>query len=227
MQKSFNYLCAIIGILRSGKCYIPLDVDSPIDRNNTIIKQCNMDMVIYEDEKKIPSLTIDGKISLDKAVKSTYKYEKVHIDSQSIAYIIFTSGSTGIPKGVCIKQESVINRIQWMSKQYKISRKDVILHKTPMTFDVSVWELLLWIFSDSQLVILPSKKESDPEFILNTVKNYKVTVMHFVPSMLNVFLEYLESANIALPSLKFVFMYSVFYSLTNYVFSSQKHLFFR
>lgn len=205
MQKSFNYLCAIIGILRSGKCYIPLDVDSPIDRNNTIIKQCNMDMVIYEDEKKISSLTIDGKISLDKAVKSTYKYEKVHIDSQSIAYIIFTSGSTGIPKGVCIKQESVINRIQWMSKQYKISRKDVILHKTPMTFDVSVWELLLWIFSDSQLVILPSKKESDPEFILNTVKNYKVTVMHFVPSMLNVFLEYLESANIALPSLKFVF----------------------
>src|SRR5207302_4311570 len=99
---------------------------------------------------------------------------------------------TGKPKGVMIEHRSVVNRLNWMQNIYPISENDVILQKTPFFFDVSVWELFWWAFHGAKLCFLIPGGEALPLLIVEAVKRHQITVMHFVPSMLNVFLEYLD-----------------------------------
>ncbi|WP_273479177.1 amino acid adenylation domain-containing protein, partial [Acetivibrio straminisolvens] len=113
-------------------------------------------------------------------------------DARSLAYVIYTSGSTGKPKGAMIEHYSVINRLGWMQRKYPIGKEDTILQKTPYTFDVSVWELFWWFFEGSKVCFLEPGGEKDPGVIIDEVERSGITTMHFVPSMLNMFLEYLE-----------------------------------
>jgi len=119
----------------------------------------------------------------------------------SLAYIIYTSGTTGRPKGTAIEHHSLINRLCWMQKKYPIDEKDTILHKTPFTFDVSVWEIFWWSMVGARVCLLVPGGEKDPGTIADTVAGNHVTVMHFVPSMLNAFLDYLqENGNTGRPA---------------------------
>ena len=106
--------------------------------------------------------------------------------------MIYTSGSTGKPKGVMIEHRSVVNRLHWMQHAYPIDESDVILQKTPYYFDVSVWELFWWALQGAKLCFLMPGGERNPLAIVETIRKHHVSVMHFVPSMLNVFLEYLD-----------------------------------
>ncbi|MCP5050489.1 MAG: amino acid adenylation domain-containing protein [bacterium] len=108
------------------------------------------------------------------------------------AYVIYTSGSTGKPKGVIIEHRSLVNRLHWMQHRYPLSPSDTILQKTTYTFDVSVWELFWWSFTGARLCLLEPGGEKDPRVIARTIQRNKVTVMHFVPSMLNAFLDYMK-----------------------------------
>jgi amino acid adenylation domain-containing protein len=111
---------------------------------------------------------------------------------RDLAYVIYTSGSTGKPKGVMVEHRSVVNRLHWMQRAYPIGKGDVILQKTPYCFDVSVWELFWWALQGATLSFLMPGAEGNPLRIVDTIKRHHVSVMHFVPSMLNVFLEYLD-----------------------------------
>jgi amino acid adenylation domain-containing protein len=91
-----------------------------------------------------------------------------------------------------IEHRSIINRLTWMQRTYPLTKDDVILQKTPFYFDVSVWELFWWALSGSKMCFLRPGGEKNPLSIIETVEKHRVTVMHFVPSMLNVFLEYLS-----------------------------------
>ncbi|MCP5105901.1 MAG: non-ribosomal peptide synthetase [bacterium] len=93
-----------------------------------------------------------------------------------------------------IDHHSLVNRLNWMQKRYPLDEGDTILHKTPFTFDVSVWEIFWWSMTGA-LVCLPAPGvERDPRRIVEAVHRHGVTVMHFVPSMLRVFLEYVEES---------------------------------
>jgi amino acid adenylation domain-containing protein len=105
---------------------------------------------------------------------------------------LFTSGSTGRPKGVAIEQHSVLNRILWMQSQFPIGPGDVILQKTPVTFDVSVWELFWWAWTGAAVALPPPGAERDPLALVDVMERSGVTVAHFVPSMLAAFLSCLE-----------------------------------
>ena len=112
---------------------------------------------------------------------------------KDLAYVIYTSGSTGIPKGTMIEHKSLINRLSWMQKSYSISEDDIILQKTPYTFDVSLWELFWWSFTGASVKMIKNGDEKDPNEIVNLIYENSVTTIHFVPSMLNVFLDYIEN----------------------------------
>ncbi|MCP5049129.1 MAG: amino acid adenylation domain-containing protein, partial [bacterium] len=112
--------------------------------------------------------------------------------SRDLAYVIYTSGSTGKPKGVMVEHRSLVNRLDWMQRSYPLGEQDVILHKTPFFFDVSIWELLWWSFPGAAVCLLGPGEEKNPKSIIEAIARNKVTTMHFVPSMLNVFLEYRE-----------------------------------
>lgn len=129
------------------------------------------------------------------------------IDDRQLAYVIYTSGSTGRPKGVMIEHGSLFNRLDWMQSEYLLDKNDKILFKTPYSFDVSVWEIFWWAMYGSQLVILENGFEGDPQRILEIIRKEKISILHFVPSMLNVFLSYIDTNKINLYniSLKKVF----------------------
>src|SRR5690606_40928376 len=89
---------------------------------------------------------------------------------KNLAYIIFTSGSTGRPKGVMIEQHAIVNRLRWMQAEYPIGPGDVILQKTPYTFDVSVWELFWWAMEGATVHLLEPGGEKDPAAIVSAIE---------------------------------------------------------
>ncbi|HEU5469259.1 MAG TPA: amino acid adenylation domain-containing protein, partial [Actinophytocola sp.] len=104
-----------------------------------------------------------------------------------LAYVIFTSGSTGQPKGVEMTHASLANRLAWMQDEYRLGVDDVVLHKTPYTFDVSVWELLWAFAAGARLVVAPPEAHRDPQELAGLIERERVTTVHFVPSMLALF----------------------------------------
>jgi amino acid adenylation domain-containing protein len=110
-------------------------------------------------------------------------------DARDLAYVIYTSGSTGRPKGVLTERRAVHNRLCWMRDALAVGPHDVILHKTPYTFDVSVWELLLPPLTGARMVLLPPGAHREPGRVAECVRQYGLTLLHFVPSLLADFLD--------------------------------------
>ncbi len=105
-----------------------------------------------------------------------------------LAYVIYTSGSTGTPKGAMITHRGVVNRLLWMQDTYALTPDDVVLQKTPISFDVSVWELFWPLLSGARLQLARPGGHKDPAYLGATIAEAAVTTLHFVPSMLDAFL---------------------------------------
>ncbi len=147
-------------------------------------------------------------LHLERLPQSTGDLPAANVAPGDLAYVIYTSGSTGMPKGVMVEHRSVVNRLNWMQRRYPIGERDVLLQKTPVTFDVSVWELFWWSFTGARLSLLPPGAEKDPREMLRSIQRDAVTVIHFVPSMLTPFLDLLDgdpTARAAASSLRLVF----------------------
>ncbi|WP_214318590.1 non-ribosomal peptide synthetase [Nonomuraea sediminis] len=107
----------------------------------------------------------------------------------NLAYVIFTSGSTGRPKGVGVSHRAIVNRLRWMQETFQLTPDDRVLHKTPTTFDVSVWELFWPLITGATMVIARPGGHRDTAYLRDLIKTEQITTAHFVPSMLQAFLE--------------------------------------
>jgi amino acid adenylation domain-containing protein len=112
------------------------------------------------------------------------------LHADHLAYVIYTSGSTGTPKGAMNAHVGVVNRLLWMQDSYRLTCDDVVLQKTPFSFDVSVWEFFWPLLTGARLVMARPGGQKDPAYLCDVVQQQKVTTLHFVPSMLQAFLEY-------------------------------------
>jgi amino acid adenylation domain-containing protein len=209
LERSLDMLIGIFGILKAGGAYLPIDPEYPQARVEYLLKDSRAGFILSRHEYNEKSAAVCEFIDLeDEEVFCKEKKEPEKLFSpQNIAYTIYTSGSTGKPKGVLIEHRSVVNRLNWMQKSYPLNSGDVILQKTSFTFDVSVWELFWWSFQGASLCLLKPKDEISPEQIVKAIEKHLVTTIHFVPTMLNYFLEYVEHAgNIhKLSCLKYIF----------------------
>lgn len=209
-ERSFEMLISIYAVIKSGNSYMPIDPHFPKDRIDFMLEDSNTPLVLAQTKWKNIFNDNQNVVDVNEFNFEEYGYENPNaiVVPTDTAYIIYTSGSTGKPKGAMIPHHSVINRIKWMHEKYPLKDGDVILQKTPYTFDVSVWELFWWSMYNGTLEILIPEGHKDPSEIILGIYNGKVTHMHFVPSMLNAFLEYL-SVNKGeikkLVSLKYVF----------------------
>ncbi|MBB5647621.1 non-ribosomal peptide synthetase [Pedobacter cryoconitis] len=197
LEREEYLMLSIYGILKAGAAYVPIDPHSPADRINAIISVSGISALIsrgryYQDK----DIVIAGKIVDldDREIEINQQTAAVRPPqcSTSLAYVIYTSGSTGVPKGVMIEHHSVVNRLIWMQKMYPINETDVLLQKTPVVFDVSVWELFWWSFTGASLCLLRPGAEKEPEELISEIAANKITVLHFVPPMLQAFLQFLD-----------------------------------
>jgi len=190
-ERSVEMLVGIYAILKAGGAYLPIDPTFPAERKALLLKVSNASVVLVQQLNTLPTSFIGNEVLLKRLSEANLNLKNEnYCDSQDMAYVLFTSGSTGEPKGVMIPHHAVINRILWMQNKYPISTDDIILQKTPITFDVSVWELFWWAFTGSSLYLLAPGEEKNPQKMIEVIDRAAITVMHFVPSMLNAFLDY-------------------------------------
>lgn len=207
MRRSENMLFAILGILKVGAVYVPISREFPEERKDYILKDTNSKLAIVDEDLNLNN-TIFSLVANDSFFKRELnsKISIPSINGEDSLYCIYTSGTTGVPKGVVNTNSGCINRISWMQEEYPISNNDRVLQKTNYIFDVSVWELFWWFFTGAACVLLEDGEQGNPEKIYQKIVEEKITVTHFVPTMLSEYLNYLENNNIEDSSkLKWVF----------------------
>lgn len=179
LERSERMIISIFGILKSGAAYVPIDVSYPQERIDYIIKDANLKLCI--DEKELKKFTL---------LQNTYEKTSIQLSNlNSLAYCIYTSGSTGNPKGVLNDHAGLYNRLLWMQSYLKIDDKHNFLQKTPYTFDVSVWELILPFITGSTLTVAKPEGHKDAAYLQELIDKEQITIIHFVPSMLGAFLD--------------------------------------
>jgi D-alanine--poly(phosphoribitol) ligase subunit 1 len=199
VERSFSMMIGLLGILKAGGAYLPIAPDNPPDRIRYLLQDAGVRVLLVQ--SRFSQLASFDGTTIDLESPDTYQGSSEnprHVNQpRDLAYIIYTSGSTGRPKGVMIEHRSVVNRLHWMQTAYPIGPEDVILQKTPYYFDVSVWEFFWWTMTGSKLCFVRPGGEKIPMVLVDSIRRHHVTVLHFVPSVLNVFLEYLDGRDAA------------------------------
>ncbi|WP_394179988.1 amino acid adenylation domain-containing protein [Marinomonas posidonica] len=187
---------AIWAIIEVGAAYLPLDLSYPDDRLGYMLEdakpvllitqsaQQNRFSEIHADVKQLPFDHFYDHTFIENAVKTIHHPD---ITGDHPAYLIYTSGTTGRPKGVLVSHKAIVNRILWMQHEYQLTPEDVVLQKTPSSFDVSVWEFFWAPMVGASLVMAEPDAHRDPELLMQTIDQFNVTALHFVPSMLAIF----------------------------------------
>ena len=199
VERSLEMIIALLAVLKAGGAYVPLDPTYPVERLHfmladaapvVLLTQSRLQNLFSEYVHGLPVLTLEDPVFWSERPDWNPAPGAIGLTSSHLAYIIYTSGSTGSPKGVAVEHRSVVNRIVWMQHVYGFDTDNAVLQKTSFNFDVSVWEFFLPLFAGSRLVMAQPEKHKDPAYLIETMRRYAITTIHFVPSMLQVFLEH-------------------------------------
>ncbi|MGO3326350.1 amino acid adenylation domain-containing protein [Gordonia sp. (in: high G+C Gram-positive bacteria)] len=177
MARGFGQLAAVYAVLTVGAAYVPVDPSHPQDRRDLVANAAGARLVFDAEY-----FERDDATGLDPV-------DTAPLAANAPAYVIFTSGSTGTPKGVEVPHDAVMNRLAWTDEHYPLAADDAVMYKTPFTFDVSVWELFWPLAVGARMVIARPDGHRDPGYLRELMEVEDVTVVHFVPSMLDVYLD--------------------------------------
>ena len=203
-NRSIEMLFAIYGIIKAGAAYVPIDPAYPIERIQYMLNDCSPKAIITYGttiDVDIPCIDLAETEILN--TEDSTALEKINTPEDRV-YMIYTSGTTGNPKGVINKHVGMVNLFAWLKDKYVITPQDAVLFKTTYIFDVSVSEILLPVFTGARLIVAPQGAEKDPEMLANLIIEKNVSLINFVPSMLSVFLHYVDKRK-KLPSLRYIF----------------------
>ncbi|WP_037140477.1 non-ribosomal peptide synthetase, partial [Rhodococcoides fascians] len=215
ISRSVDLVVAMYAIVEAGGAYVPIDPGHPAERIAYVVGIAEPLLVLTSSGEHvalpdgIPVLSVDTEPLDDYSSDPLTDAERPFGPARpsNTAYVIFTSGSTGRPKGVAVSHEAIVANLDWRQAAYPLSDADVVLQKTPFTFDVSVWEFFWPLQAGARLVIAAPDGHRDPAYIADTMRAHGVTTTHFVPSMLTVFLGQFDGSDErdSLPALKQVF----------------------
>jgi len=190
VERGLSMVVGLLAILKAGGAYVPVDPDYPAERvRHMLSDSAPVAVLVHAATRHVPEsgLVID----LDQPTWHAQPASNpvvAALTPHHLAYVIYTSGSTGLPKGVMNEHAGVVNRLLWMQEAYGLGADDVVLQKTPFSFDVSVWEFLWPLQTGARLVMARPGGHRDPEYLRQVIRSEGVTTLHFVPSMLDVFL---------------------------------------
>ncbi|MFE3519876.1 amino acid adenylation domain-containing protein, partial [Streptomyces sp. NPDC059166] len=208
LERGRGLVVTLLAVLKTGSAYLPVDTELPSGRVEAMLRTavpvclvtdrqviagrpavrtgaaaCGVELLVVDAPDTAAAL---GSLP-DRALSDTDR--RGALGPANLAYVIFTSGSTGTPKGVGVPHEGIVNRLLWMQDRYNLGPDDRVLQKTPYGFDVSVWEFFWPLMTGAGLVIARPGGHRDPAYLAEAVATHRVTTVHFVPSMLDVFLQ--------------------------------------
>ncbi|WEL58164.1 non-ribosomal peptide synthase/polyketide synthase [Pseudomonas kermanshahensis] len=190
VERGLSMVVGLLAILKAGGAYVPVDPDYPAERvRHMLSDSAPVAVLVHSATRHVPDSA--QVIDLDQPTWNAQPSSNPVVTSltpRHLAYVIYTSGSTGLPKGVMNEHAGVVNRLLWMQDAYNLGADDVVLQKTPFSFDVSVWEFLWPLQTGARLVMARPGGHRDPEYLRRVIRSENVTTLHFVPSMLDVFL---------------------------------------
>lgn len=200
LERSLEMVVALLAVLKAGAAYVPLDPEYPRERLSFMMEDAQASVLLTMDglERALPSHDTEL-IALDKdwplIAKEGDHNPPLTVTTDNLAYIIYTSGSTGKPKGAMITHRGIHNRLLWMQEAYGLDETDRVLQKTPYSFDVSVWEFFWPLLTGARLVVARPGGHQDSGYLVSLIKEREITTIHFVPSMLQVFLDEPQCGN--------------------------------
>lgn len=203
VHRGVEQYVALYALLYAGATYVPVLPDLPAERVGVMMEDAECSLLLHgpglqplsaeelnpQDPARhvnLPQHTLPL-LSTDDPTRAPAAEElpgvKTGLDED--AYVLFTSGSTGRPKGVAISHRSIDNRLRWQQHQIPVGEGDRVLHKTPISFDVHVWELYWPLAEGAAVVIAAPEGHRDPAYLARVIAEQSVTAVHFVPTMLS------------------------------------------
>jgi amino acid adenylation domain-containing protein len=194
LDRSADQLIAAFAVLLAGGAYLPLDLSHPGQRLAGMLADARAEVLVTRSDQL-------GTLAGTAAVTVVTDLDEKEVSARSatapaplagpgdLAYIIFTSGSTGRPKGAMNTRAALFNRLLWAQRAFRLTSRDTVLQKTPLGFDVSLWEIFWPLLAGARIVVARPEGHRDPQYLEEMISRYQVTLIHFVPSMLSVFLE--------------------------------------
>ena len=192
-ERSPQRVVGLLAILLAGSAYVPLDPDYPRERLDFMLADSAAPLLLCQGDPA-SRLTLPAGVRVVRLDEALADGEDVALPLPSLhpehlAYVLYTSGSTGRPKGVTISHGALAQRLAWMQATYGLDASDVLLQKAPLGFDVSVWETFWPLLAGARLVLAAPGEQRDPAALLQRVRAHGVTTLHFVPPLLQLFLE--------------------------------------
>lgn len=189
MARSDLMVMCLHGIMAAGAAYLPVDTAQPADRICRILGSAKPTLLLHDHSLSTAELPVAACDAVPLfSTEPDSHHVLPHTQPDDAAYVLYTSGSTGDPKGVVVSQKAIVNRLLWMKTHYGFTASSRFLQKTPYTFDVSLWELFLPMLCGASLTVAEPEQHKDPYALAQLIHNERISVVHFVPSMLAAFL---------------------------------------
>lgn len=194
VERSLEMVVGLLGILKAGAAYVPIDPGYPQERLAYMLEDSQVSVLLTQSHlvdnlPTRPTHTICLDTDWEKISQNSDRNLQNTTTPENLAYVIYTSGSTGKPKGAMNTHRGICNRLLWMQDTYQLTEQDKVLQKTPFSFDVSVWEFFWPLITGARLIIAQPGGHRDSSYLINTIIQEEITTLHFVPSMLQVFLQ--------------------------------------
>ncbi|MCU1728676.1 amino acid adenylation domain-containing protein [Pseudomonas sp. 7P_10.2_Bac1] len=204
-ERSLELVIGLLAILKAGGAYVPLDPEYPAERLAYMFEDSGISLLLTQAHVQvalpphIPVMILAPTVgaSLPRDLSGDHERAENLINlahPEHLAYVIYTSGSTGRPKGAGNSHGALYNRLAWMQQAYGLSAADRVLQKTPFSFDVSVWEFFWPLMHGATLVVAAPGAHRDPQQLAQLIVEQGITTLHFVPSMLQAFINSDEAA---------------------------------
>lgn len=200
MNRSYLSVCAVLGILRSGAAFLPIDIKTPMERINFMLIQSNVKLTLIDDETS----GISG-VNVNHIIKNKFScVSGLKIEDSNLAYVIFTSGSTGVPKGVMIEHGGMRNHLAEKIRILGLDCTCVVAHNAPISFDISVWQILAPLCVGGTIVVFSDRLLLSIRKFIRLVINENITILEVVPIYLSLIIDECHKRHHMFDKLKYV-----------------------
>lgn len=206
MERSYEYICTILGVIASGAAFLPVDIKLPADRIKFMLKVSGAKCVITKGDAGNQSI-FDRQFNVEDILDDTLEASRLkapQVTEQDLAYVIFTSGSTGKPKGVMIEYGGLQNHLEAKRHILNLDETSIVAHNASISFDISVWQVLSPICAGGTVRVFSNMEVMHVKRFIKAVKEDEITVLEVVPAYLNMIIKAVKQSETSLPDLMYV-----------------------